>query len=73
MKNYKEVVGIDVSKKTIDAFCYQAEVHKEFINDVVGYKSLLKWVSKYSKDSAVFYCFENTGYYSLKLALYLAS
>jgi transposase len=37
MKNHKEVVGIDVSKKTIDAFCYQAEEHKEFINDVVGY------------------------------------
>ncbi|AUC80727.1 IS110 family transposase [Lacinutrix sp. Bg11-31] len=73
MKNYKEVVGIDVSKKTIDAFCYQAEVHKEFINDVVGYKSLLKWVSKYTNEIDVFYCFENTGYYSLKLALYFAS
>jgi transposase len=24
MKNYKEVVGIDVSKKTIDAYCHQA-------------------------------------------------
>jgi transposase len=41
MKNYKEVVGIDVSKKTIDAYCYQAQVHKEFKNDIVCYKSLL--------------------------------
>ena len=31
MKNYKEVVGIDVSKKTIDAYCYQTQVHKECI------------------------------------------
>jgi len=73
MKNYKEVVGIDVSKKTIDAFCYQAQVHKAFVNDVVDYKSLLKWVLKQTKDSDVFYCFENTGYYSLKLALFLDS
>ncbi len=73
MKNYKEVVGIDVSKKTLDAYCYQAQLHKAFVNDVSGYKSLLKWVLKESKARDVFYCFENTGYYSLKLALYLDS
>lgn len=73
MKNYEEVVGIDVSKKTLDAYCYQSQVHKGFTNDVVGYKSLLRWVLKATKDSKVFYCFENTGYYSLKLALYLDS
>ncbi|QCX37351.1 IS110 family transposase [Aureibaculum algae] len=73
MKNYEEVVGIDVSKKTIDAYCYQAQVHKEFVNDLIGYKRLLKWVLKQTKTSNFFYCFENTGYYSLKLALYLHS
>ena len=73
MKNYKEVVGIDVSKKTLDAYCYQAHAHKVFVNDLIGYKSLIKWVLKVSKTDAVFYCFENTGYYSLKLALYLHS
>lgn len=73
MKNHKEVVGIDVSKKTIDAFCFKAQVHKAFVNDLIGYKSLLKWVLKQTKESEVFYCFENTGYYSLKLALYLDS
>jgi len=73
MKNYEEVVGIDVSKKSLDAYCYQAHVDKEFVNDITGYKSLLKWVLKVTKDSKVFYCFENTGYYSLKLALYLSS
>ena len=40
---------------------------------MIGYKSLLKWILKVTKESAVFYCFENTGYYSLKLALYLHS
>jgi len=73
MKNYQEVVEIDVSKKTLDAYCYHAQIHKKFKNDLTGYKSLIKWVLKATKESAVFYCFENTGYYSLKLALYLHS
>jgi len=73
MKNYDEVVGIDVSKKTIDAYCHKTQVHKEFVNDLIGYKSLIKWVLKVTNESSVFYCFENTGYYSLKLALYLSS
>jgi transposase len=73
MKNYEEVVGIDVSKKTLDAYCYHAQAHKEFVNDLTGYKRLIKWVLKVTKNSSVFYCFENTGYYSLKLALYLSS
>ncbi len=73
MKNHKEVVGIDVSKKTLDAYFYQAQLHKAFVNDVSGYKSLLKWVLKESEAREVFYCFENTGYCSLKLALYLDS
>ena len=51
MKNYEEVVGIDVSKKTLDAYCYQSQVHREFVNDIVGYKSLLKWVLKNYKRS----------------------
>jgi len=39
MKNYDEVVGIDESKKTIEAYCHQAQVHREFSNDLVGFKS----------------------------------
>lgn len=73
MKNYEEVVGIDVSKKTLDAHCYQGQQHKVFVNDIKGYRRLLKWVFKTTKGRKVFYVFENTGYYSLKLALYLYS
>ncbi|MDO5978672.1 IS110 family transposase [Flavivirga spongiicola] len=73
MKNYEEAIGIDVSKKTLDAYCYQARLHKVFANDLSGYKSMIKWVLRVSKTRDVFYCFENTGYYSLKLALYLDS
>ncbi|PNW25028.1 IS110 family RNA-guided transposase [Formosa algae] len=73
MKNYDEVVGIDVSKKSIDAYCYQSQCFKVFSNELAGYKSLINWAKKHAKGGSVFYCFENTGYYSLKLALYLTS
>ncbi|MBP1841008.1 transposase, partial [Formosa algae] len=33
MKNYDEVVGIDVSKKSIDAYCYQSQCYKVFSNE----------------------------------------
>ena len=71
MKNYQEVIGIDVSKNKLDAFAYNRRLHREFSNDVLGYKSLLKWAK--SNELKVFFCFENTGHYSLKLALYLSS
>jgi len=73
MKNYDEVVGIDVSKKTIDVSCHLCSKHKVFVNDVKGYRSMLNWVKKQTGGVSVFYCFENTGNYSLKLATYLSS
>ena len=40
MKNYGEVVGIDISKKTIDGYCYQAQEHKVFVNEVFSTVSI---------------------------------
>jgi hypothetical protein len=34
MKNYEEVIGIDVSKKTLDVYCHHTQVHKVFNNDL---------------------------------------
>ncbi len=72
MKNYEEAVGIDVSKKTIDVSCHLAQQHRVFTNDVKGYHSMVIWVKKKTKGVSVFYCFENTGNYSMKLAIYLS-
>lgn len=72
MKNYQEVVGIDVSKKTLDAHCHLLNVHRVFSNDPKGYLKMLSWVDSGVLDSKVFYCFENTGNYSLKLATFLS-
>jgi transposase len=72
MKNYEEVVGIDVSKKTIDVKCHLVGKHHVFSNEYKGYLSMFKWVKRVTQGARVFYCFENTGNYSLKLATYLS-
>ncbi|AVR47096.1 IS110 family transposase [Christiangramia fulva] len=72
MKNYELAVGIDVSKKTLDVFIHNYNKHRVFDNCRSGYDSLLKWVSKFSKiEKSVLYCFEHTGNYSLKLAIFM--
>lgn len=72
MKNYEEAVGIDISKNTLDVSCHLLQCHRVFTNDLKGYQSMLNWVKKKTKNISVFYCFENTGNYSLKLASYLS-
>ena len=66
MKNYVDVVGIDVSKLTLDAHLHKKAVHSVFSNDSKGFKKLIVWVKSQLGDASVFYCFENTGNYSLK-------
>ncbi|WP_338356231.1 IS110 family transposase [Yeosuana marina] len=71
MKNYVDVIGIDVSKLTIDAHIHNRAVHRVFSNTPKGYKALIAWVEKYLKGQLYFLCFENTGHYSTNLSVYL--
>jgi len=71
MKNYVDVIGIDVSKLTIDAYIHKKEIHRLFTNNRKGFKELLIWVNKHLGSILYFYCFENTGNYSLNLSIYL--
>jgi len=72
MKNYVDVVGIDVSKLTIDAHIHYLSKHRVFSNSHKGYKALLLWAKKYLKEQDYFFCFENTGLYSANLSVYLS-
>lgn len=72
MKNYVDVIGIDVSKLTIDAHIHNSAVHRVFSNTAKGYKSLLSWLEKHLKVELYFLCFENTGHYSTNLSVYLS-
>lgn len=68
MKNIENVIGVDVSKLKFDAWDYKTSMRQTFTNDVKGFTQLGKWVTK----EKIFVCFENTGYYSLALAVFLA-
>lgn len=72
MKNYVDVIGIDVSKLTIDAHIHKRAVHRVFSNAPKGYKALLSWTETYMEEQSCFFCFENTGHYSTNLSVYLS-
>lgn len=69
----KEALGIDVSKKTIDAVLHINSNYSEFENSVKGYKAMLQWVKGQTglNLDQVLICFEHTGLYSLPLAVFL--
>lgn len=73
IKETKESVGIDVSKKTIDVYLYVRGLSAQFSNDKKGFKELLLWVKKNSglDLSQVAFCLEHTGIYSMCLADFL--
>ncbi len=72
MKNVKETIGIDVSKRTIDAFLYTRNQHKQFTNDIHGFKKMITWVSATKlKANDLLFCFEHTGWYCLVLSFFL--
>lgn len=71
---YKVFIGVDVSKRTIDSFIYGRKLHKQFSNDLSGYRAFLNWIIKnidvpIHTDAII--CFEHTGLYSLTLAAHL--
>ena len=71
----KTVIGIDISKVTIDAtivyFGKEESYHDSFLNKKLGYEKLLKWISEKSKDKKRLFCIENTGHYGRDLCTYL--
>jgi len=69
---FKEVLGIDVSKRNLDVYLYCLSKYKVFTNDNQGYLSLLEWLAaeQLSKNDLLI-CFENTGIYSKHLAQFL--
>lgn len=72
MKN-KQIVALDVSKSTLDAFIFQSNHLFQVSNGPSGFLKLLQesiQVSGASKDSLLF-CFENTGCYSRALSVFL--
>lgn len=72
-------VGIDVSKKTLDAvFIFNKDIntstHQQFSNDGIGIKGMMNYVKKQQGVGPhnTLYCFEHTGIYGRELAFTLS-
>lgn len=70
---YKEFIGIDVSKEKLDVLVRSNHVHLVVCNTEVGMAKMLKRLEslKVPWQQSLF-CFEHTGIYSLPLRLFLA-
>ena len=68
-----EIIGIDVSKLTLDVFIHSLNFHFIVSNDPVGFSKLLQiiWQKLPGKTESLFFCFEDTGKYSLSLCIFL--
>lgn len=72
--SFSYFIGIDVSKKTLDAAIYVSAVeqalHQQFENKPSGFQKLLAWVSKHAAKQRSVFCLEHTGIYALPLCCY---
>lgn len=57
------IIGADISKKTIDLFCYGLNIHLRITNDVNGFRKLQAWLRKLGLRTPAI-VMEHTGYYS---------
>jgi len=69
-----EVIGIDVSKLTVDVRVHTDQRYGQFENSNKGFKKMCDWVFKDSSSpkGETLFVFEHTGLYSYILAVYLS-
>ena len=69
-----DVVGVDISKLTIDVVLHQSNNYRKFENTNKGFSILCKWALSHSgaKKENLLFVFEHTGLYSHQLAVYLS-
>lgn len=75
MKKKQTIIGIDVSKATLDIYVYSSQNHFIVGNNSRGFTELLERtiVEFKCKANELFFCFENTGCYSKMLSVFLQS
>lgn len=68
----KEVLGIDISKLTIDVYLHIKRSPEIFDNDPSGFKKLIRWLNREKINlETLLVCFEHTGMYSFSLSCFL--
>lgn len=76
--NYKLVIGVDISKRTLDVTGIKSLSkdfpHDSFLNEKLGFKSFQKWMNGFAvKPEDVLVCMEHTGFYMLSFCTFLQS
>lgn len=72
--NFKEIIGIDVSKKVIDVCLYSNQKVKQFQNSKKGMHAFINWLKSNVVDfKCALFVFEHTGMYSYLITKTLAS
>lgn len=73
MKKKLFIIGIDVSKDTLDVHFYETGLYFSVSNDFKGFAKLTERIIQDSKcdKKHILVCFENTGKYSKQLSVYL--
>jgi transposase len=67
-----DIIGVDLSKKTIDFASYNRNQHLRVSNDLIGFEQLLRWLKDQSADtSTIKMVMEHTGLYSYRLEQFL--
>ncbi len=71
--DYLTIIGIDVSKLTLDLHVLPHHLDFQTENDVKGFKKIFKWLEKECGVcvSKSLFAFECTGHYSFRLALWM--
>jgi len=68
------IVGVDVSKDTLDIFCKPSGQHVQIQNKLNGFKNLLRFLKpQISADTEVLIVMEHTGFYSYRFERFLQS
>lgn len=74
MKKWDYIIGVDVSKKTLDIFCVETKEHICIENSCQGFKEFLKWCKTFQIAlSNAIVALEYTGGYEYKLLQFLES
>jgi len=70
---FKDFIGIDISKKTLDVYIYSSKTSEVFENSNSGFKKLVNRVEASTNILAkeAIFIFEHTGIYSNNLSLFL--
>ena len=73
MKNYSKIIGIDISKSTLDLCVLNNDKEKktEFFKIENEAKAIAGFLKKYDADT-VMLCMEDTGVYGMRLCVVLS-